>query len=229
MTARGKYRVKIDDKEFAGKDKKTGAMVGHKYTPEEHSFLREYIPGHTYKEIVEAYNKKFDEPITKSRLKGYMGNHKINNGLTGQFKKGHVPANKGTHPPTVGRMGETQFKKGGLPHNTKPIGYERLSRDGYIEVKIAMRPSDTKTGKNFVAKHRLVWESAYGPVPKGYNVTFLDGDKTNCDIKNLALITKAEHLQMTRLNLRSPFPQLTETGILIAKAGIAAQKAKKKR
>ena len=204
-------------------------MVGHKYTPEEHSFLKHYIPGHTYKEIVEAYNKKFDEPITISRVKGYMANHKIRNGLTGQFKKGHVPANKGTHPPTVGRMGETQFKKGGLPHNTKAIGYERLSKDGYIEVKIAMRPSDTPTGKNFVPKHRLIWESAYGPIPKECNVIFLDGDKTNCVLDNLALVTKAEHLQLTRRNLRSKFPRLTETGILIAKTEIAIRKAKKKR
>lgn len=202
-------------------------MVGHRYTAEEHEFLRNFIPGHTYKEIVAAYNKKFSEPITLSRVKAYMANHKINNGLTGRFKKGHVPANKGTHPPTVGRMGETQFKKGGLPHNTKPIGYERITKDGYIEVKVKMRPSSPLCNDNFVLKHRLIWEKARGPIPKGCKLTFLDGNKRNCSLENLALITDAEHLQMTKKNLRSENPKLTETGILIARAEIAADKAKK--
>lgn len=202
-------------------------MVGHRYTDEEHEFLRSFIPGHTYKEILAAYNEKFDETITISRIKGYMGNHKINNGLTGRFPKGHVPANKGTHPPTVGRMGETQFKKGGLPHNTKPIGYERITKDGYIEVKVKMRPSSPLCNDNFVLKHRLVWEKENGPIPKGYTVYFLDGNKQNCAIENLALISRAELLQMTRKGLRSTNPQLTKTGIIIARAGIASAKAKK--
>lgn len=204
-------------------------MVGHKYTEEERAFLRSYIPGHTYKEIVAEWNKRFDEPITKSRLKGYMGNHRINNGLTGRFRKGHIPANKGTHPPTVGRMAETQFKKGGLPKNTKSVGYERITKDGYIEVKIKMRPSNPKCNDNFVAKHRIVWEEAHGPIPKGYVLNFLDGNKQNCALENLALITRAEHLQMTRCNLRSEEPEFTRTGVLIARAGVAIRNATKRK
>lgn len=204
-------------------------MVGHKYTEEEHKFLQSFIPGHTYKEIVAEYNKTFSEPITETRVKGYMNNHKINNGLTGRFKKGNIPANKGTHPPTVGRMGETQFKKGNLPHNTKPVGYERITKDGYVEVKIKMRPTHPSCNDNFKAKHHIVWEEANGPIPKGYKLTFLDGNKKNCALDNLALITNAEHLQMTRHGLRSEIPQITETGILIARAGVASQKAKKKK
>ena len=203
-------------------------MVGHKYTEAEQEFLHDFVPGHTYKEIVEAYNKRFDEPITLSRLKGYIANHKLNTGKTGRFEKGHTSYNKGRHTPTVGRMAETQFKKGGLPHNTKPIGYERITKDGYIEVKIKMRPSHLNCNDNFVAKHHLVWEAANGPIPDGNIVVFLDGDRTNCSIENLALITRAEHLEITRRGLRSENSQLTKTGILVAKAGIAVQKAKKK-
>ena len=167
-------------------------MVGHKYTEEEHKFLQSFIPGHTYKEIVAEYNKRFDEPITETRVKGYMANHKINNGLTGRFKKGHIPANKGTHPPTVGRMAETQFKRGGLPPNTKPVGYERITKDGYVEVKIKMRPSHPSYNDNFKAKHHIVWEEAHGPIPKGYVVMFADGNKRNFDLDNLILASRAE-------------------------------------
>ena len=202
-------------------------MVGHKYTEEERSFLKSFIPGHTYKEIVEEYNKTFSEPITVSRVKGYMANHKINNGLTGRFKKGHIPANKGTHPKTVGRMADTQFKTGHLPHNTKPIGYERITKDGYVEVKIKTRPSNPKCNDNFKLKHRLIWEEAYGPIPKGYNVIFLDGDKKNLKLENLAIVNNEEHLQMTRMNLRSDNAELTKTGVLIAKASTLSNKKKK--
>ncbi len=203
-------------------------MVGHRYTEEEHEFLRNFIPGHTYKEIVAAYNQKFSEPITESRVKGYMANHKIKNGLTGRFKKGNIPFNKGKKGVCAKGCEKTWFTNGHLPHNTKPIGYERITKDGYTEVKIKMRPSRAGCGDNFKGKHHIVWEKAYGPVPKGYKITFLDGNKKNCVLENLALITNAEHLQMTRRGLRSEIPQITETGILIARAGIASQKAKKK-
>lgn len=204
-------------------------MVMHKYTEEEHKFLQSFISGHTYKEIVDEYNKRFDEPITESRVKAYMNNHKLNNGLTGRFKKGNVPFNKGIKGVRYDGCEKTWFQKGNLPHNTKPIGYERLTKDGYIEVKIAMRPGDTKNGHNFVGKHRIVWEDANGPIPKGYKLIFLDGNKLNCNLENLALVTNAEHLQLTRLGLRNGNPDFTETGILIAKTGIAVRKAIKEK
>lgn len=204
-------------------------MVGHKYTEEEHKFLQSFIPGHTYKEIVAEYNKRFEEPITESRVKGYMNNHKINNGLTGRFKKGNVPFNKGKKGVCAKGCEKTWFAEGHLPHNTKPIGYERISKDGYIEVKIKMRPSHPGCNDNFKLKQRLVWEEAHGPIPEGCNIIFLDGNRQNCDLENLAIVTKAEHQQMTRRGLRSAIPQITETGILIARAGVVTHNARKKR
>lgn len=32
---------------------------------------------------------------------------------------------------------KTMFRKGNIPANHKPIGYERINADGYIEVKVA--------------------------------------------------------------------------------------------
>ena len=43
----------------------------------------------------------------------------------------------------------TRFKKGHVPKNHKPVGYERITRDGYIEVK-------TAEPNVFELKHRLV-------------------------------------------------------------------------
>ncbi|HKQ00516.1 MAG TPA: hypothetical protein VJ735_09320 [Actinomycetes bacterium] len=53
-----------------------------------------------------------------------------------RFRPGHVPANKGLRRPgwSVGRMRETQFKKGlrygGAVRLYRPIGTERISKDG---------------------------------------------------------------------------------------------------
>lgn len=201
-------------------------VTPHKYSAEEHEFLREFIPGHHHKEIVDAFNSKFAYQITLSKVISYIGNHKLNTGFNGRFEKGNIPANKGVHTPSVGRMAETQFKPGHLPHNTKPIGYERVNKKGYIEVKVRIRPS--KELRNFVPKHRLIWEEANGPIPKGYNVIFLDGNKRNFAIENLALISKSENLALTRQSLRNENAEFTKTGIVIAKSVISCNNAKKK-
>lgn len=203
-------------------------MVMHRYTEEEKQFLKSFIPGHTYNEIVAAYNERFEEPITKSRVKAYMSNNKINNGLTGRFKKGHEPFNKNKKGCCAEGCDKTWFQKGHLPHNTKPIGYERIGADGYVMVKIKERPSRPSCNDNFKAKHHIVWEEAHGEIPKGCIIIFLDGNRQNCDSKNLAMITREEHQRMTRQKLRSNYAEITKTGLLIAKAGVAMKKAKRK-
>src|SRR5690606_30714992 len=53
-----------------------------------------------------------------------------------QFKKGHVPYNKGKKlkeyatPEAIERMKKTQFKKGNKPKNTKPDYAESLVNEG---------------------------------------------------------------------------------------------------
>ena len=164
-------------------------MVGHKYTEEESEFFRSFVPGHSHKEICTAFNERFENSITVSQVKSYIKNHKLNTGRTGRFEKGNIPVNKGQKGVCAKGCERTWFTDGHLPHNTKPIGYERITKDGYIEVKIKMRPSHPNCNDNFKAKHHIVWEEAHGPIPKGYKLTFLDGNKQNCTLENLALIT----------------------------------------
>lgn len=195
-------------------------MVGHKYTSEEHEFLKGFIPGHTYVEIVEAYNQKFDEPITLTRVKGYMANHKINNGLTGRFKKGNVPFNKGCRGICAPGCEKSWFKTGHVPANHRAVGSERITKDGYVEIKVA-EPN------KWQLKHRFVWEEVNGRIPKEKNIRFLDGDKLNCNIENLALVSKAENLEITRQGLQYENPELTKTGVLIARSTILSKNKKR--
>lgn len=188
------------------------------------SFIEDNYKGVGYKEMADKLNEKFGTCYTPEQIGSFYGNRKLNSGLTGRFKPGHVPANKGKKGWCAPGCEKTQFKKGNLPASTKPIGYERITRDGYVEVKIAMRPSNPFCNDNFIGKHILVWQEANGPVPEGSLIIFRDGNKQNCSLENLALVSKAEHLELTRSGLRSKDPDLTDTGILIAKVKCARQK-----
>ena len=111
-----------------------------------------------------------------------------NVGAAYRFKPGHVPANKGKKGISYPGMRATQFKPGQNPRNWKPIGSERLC-DGYLQRKM------TDTGyppHDWKPVHVLLWVEHYGPVPSGYAVAFIDGDKKRVVIENLVLLSRAD-------------------------------------
>lgn len=107
-----------------------------------------------------------------------------------RYQKGCIPANKGKKmaPETYVKVSRTMFAKGHTPKNHRDVGSERINKDGYIEVKVA-EPNKWK------AKHRVIWEEANGPVEKGYNVQFKDGNPQNVTLENLYLISRAQQLK----------------------------------
>ena len=110
------------------------------------------------------------------------------------FPKGHQPMNKGRKQTEymseeqLAKTKATRFKKGHVPKNHKPVGYERITRDGYIEVK-------TAEPNVFELKHRLVWIEHNGEIPPGYNIQFKDGNRQNVSIENLYMISRSEQLK----------------------------------
>ena len=176
------------------------------------------------KEMAEKLNEHFGATYTTKQLNAYYKNHGLNSGLTGRFEKGHAPQNKGkkvenVHPNSAA----TQFKAGHTPHNKLPIGSIIMKSDGYMWQKLGEGARDWRQ------KHILVWEEAHGPIPNGHVITFKDGDKTNYDLDNLALITMAENIELTRRGLRTEDKDLTETGILIARLNCKISKKAKRR
>lgn len=192
-------------------------------------YIRANYNGVGNKEMAQRLNAEFGTHYTARQLNSYYKNHGLNSGLTGRFEKGHIPPNKGKKGVCAPGCEKTHFKKGNLPENTKPIGYERITKDGYVEVKVKMRPSRVDCNDNFVAKHRLIWEQLHGPIPDDCVVIFKDGDKQNFDPDNLALVTKAQRLQMSRRGLFSSDPELTEVGMMVAKVQVAAFQKRRSR
>lgn len=205
-----------------------------RYTEKEHEFMKMYVPGHTYREIMEEFNRRFSPPINLSQIKGYIGYRKLNTGKTGWFKKGMTSHNKGKKmsKEVYEKVSPTMFKEGNKPHNTHPIGTEMVLSDGYVWVKIDDQPK-AKKNVNWRQKHRLVWEEVNGPVPDGCLVIFLDGDKTNCSLENLHLVTKAQNSKLNNFHFRGNNPEATKLGItavdLITATVSATKRNKEKR
>lgn len=131
-----------------------------------------------------------------------------------RFPKGHVPANKGLRRPgwSPGRMRETQFKKGvrqGVAVKLyKPIGTERMSKDGYLERKVN---DDLPLQARWRAVHLVVWEAEHGRVPAGHAIVFRNSDKTDIRLDNLECLTRrALMLRNSVHNLPKPLAQTVQ-------------------
>lgn len=184
---------------------------GYIWTEKEDNLLRELAPGRTIYEISEELRK-----LGINRTPAQV-----------RYRKKYLGITSGQVSRTTEKSRATQFKSGNLPHNTKPIGYERLSRDGYIEVKVKMRPSNPKCNDNFVPKHKLVWEAANGPVPEGCIVVFKDGNKQNVSLENLACITRGQNAIMNQAHIRCDNPEAFDTCLAMADIKSAVSKCKK--
>jgi hypothetical protein len=58
------------------------------YTEEQQEFFAEYVPGHTAKEIVEEYNRRFNSDITLEKVRAYKKNHGLISGTPKGTPKG---------------------------------------------------------------------------------------------------------------------------------------------
>ena len=177
----------------------------HIWSDEEKQYLAEITPGRGYKEIQSMMSCKFGFDYTHHQIKGAITRNKLNTGRTGRFEKGHATWNKGTKGLTKANV--TSFKKGQKPHNYKPLGSERITKDGYCEIKVS------DTGRRWRPKHVLIYEKHHGKVPKGSAVIFLDGDKRNFDIDNLHLVTRGQLAMLNKNSLIQKDAELTKTAI----------------
>jgi hypothetical protein len=135
-----------------------------------------------------VYNKAFVLGLKKSTE--YIEKHcrNLERCVRNEFAKGHKPWNKGQKGLQIGGV-ETQFKKGRLPHNTKPIGF-RSYRDGYLVERVE---------KGFEFVHKLIWKQHHGEIPMGMFVVFKDRNKNNICIENLEIIDRVEHIRRNHI------------------------------
>lgn len=209
-------------------------------------FVRENAPGRSNADLAAMTNTTFGTDFTAESIKGFKSYHKIRSGIqpkppspfTEEMREFIFANSEGITYEQMTQMVNERFHTD-LPSaklrwfyqnnkikcgvtvivNSKPVGTIVTDPDGYLRRK-------TPTGK-WELLHRLLWEEANGPIPAGCKVTFLDGNKENVSMENLVLVTNAEQMIMAKDNLRFQNPQLTKTGLLIAKVKIATKQRQK--
>lgn len=200
-------------------------MCGHKYTNEEKSFMSEYVPGHSYAEIQKAFANKFGWEITTRQIKNYIGNHHLNTGRNGRFERGMIPSNKGQKmsKEQYEKCKATMFKKGNVPKNHKYIGSERITKDGFVEIKI-------EEPNRWRLKHRYMYEQ-YHNIRLNKNQIVIMIEKNNFDKDNLLLVDRSV-LKVMNQNLNNidiEIPEIKLAIINLAKNIDAMNKAKKRK
>ena len=218
--AKSRYKIKSG---VAG-----GVPKGYsfKFPPGMEEYIRSRAKGRSVREIAGMVSEHFGIEFTASQCSGYKKAHNIRSGNKQTFPKGNIPHNKGKHmPPEIyEKCKQTMFKKGHTPANKMQVGEYTHTTDGYLKVKVQ---DEGTQNERFMFVHRKVWEEHNGPILPGHKIIFLDGNKDNCDISNLAMVDNAEALEMYRRNLRTDDTELTRTGLVVAKINIAARKRKR--
>lgn len=176
------------------------------WTPAQDDMFREFYPNCTMAEMKVMLGNKSEhaiynrsETFNVRKSQEYLDSPKAqrlrrgdNIGEEFRFKKGNVPFNKGVKGISYEGSKATQFGKGSKPANYKPVGTIRFIRDktdGYFEMKMADGMRQWKL------LHRVIWERLNGAIPANHIVIFLDGNPKNLNIKNMALMTKAQNMK----------------------------------
>lgn len=193
------------------------------WPPEYVEFLRQHFADSRTADIATALGRSYSSVAQKAAALGlkksdaYLASpeaRRLGHGQGGatRFPKGLVPWNKGVKGSTGTQDAcrATQFKKGRPAHQARnylPIGSMRVCKDGYLERKLSDDP-DIAPARRWVAVHRLVWETAHGPIPEGHAVVFRPGRKstieTDITVDSLELVSRAELMRRNTYHRYGP-------------------------
>lgn len=174
----------------------------HRWTDEQVEYLKEIAEGRSRKEITKLFNEKFNLDLPFEKVRDYMNNNGIKNNLDTRFKKGYL------------------VKEQKIKDLRKPIGTETTWVNGYKRIKISE--------KKWVYKHHYIWEQHHGEIPKGYSVIFLDKNKENFNINNLAVVSRKELLFINNKGFLKEDTDLSKVGVTLAKLMMKAKELEKK-
>ena len=108
----------------------------------------------------------------------------------GTFKKGGIPWNKGKKGIHLSK--DSEFKEG------KNIGKDHPSWNGGIQVIKNDCVYLWSGGNKRLRRPRLIYEENFGPIPDGYVIIHIDGDRYNDNPSNLMAISRADNLKRNK-------------------------------
>lgn len=128
-----------------------------------------------------------------------------------KFHKGCASHNKGKKvcPEIYAIISKSFFQQGHVPHNYVPVGTESVNKEGYHWIKIG-------DPNIWMLKSRYVWEQETGEkLTSSDKIIYLDGNKDNITIENLAKVSAAEMFSLNNTGGLSPEAEITKCNISI--------------
>ncbi len=163
---------------------------GKRFSPQDDADLRRLYPHNDIQALMRIFGRSEKSIAARAHKLGLAKAPDYEPPRRGCFEPGMRPWNKGAKGLDLSQ-GKGQFRKGNRPHTWVPVGHERISKDGILERKV----TDAGPAKDhFQSVHSILWEEHHGPIPEGHVVRFRDGDRTNFDISNLELVSRAENM-----------------------------------
>lgn len=205
----------------------------HRYTDEEKKFLKEFAPGHSWQEIIDTFRNRFGVELSVHRLSAVLCEYGIRTNTRDKyteeeklFLQEYIPVH--TRKETISayrkRFGKElsyielnnfmQYYHISADHERsrrkKPVLSETVAKDGYVYIKISGEPV------KWIKKHRYIWEQTYGEIPEGFLHAFADGNRKNCELANLRLISKRTQGIMNMTRLSKVGKEYFDTAVMIA-------------
>lgn len=196
------------------------------FTKEILEFVKKECYGLNSYQTRDKVNDHFKTDYSQPQIAGMRQRYNIPSGCDTRFQKGGISWNKGKKMDPNPNCIATQFKKGHVSHNHKPIGTISLryhKKNGYVYyIKVF-------EGK-WELLNRYVWEKETGEKLQSKEIiTFKDGNTLNCDISNLEKITKKQNSILNKCKLRTNNPELFETSIQATNLVMKVNDIKRKR
>lgn len=158
------------------------------YTSGQNDFIRQYGAQMPTKQLCAAINKKFGCSHTEQSVR--------------------------THTKKLGITKTKETIRQSRKHD-ETIGSVRIV-NGFRYIKITNRFDNFY--QNWMPLHRRVWEQIHGKIPNDHRVIFLDGNKFNCHIDNLACVSNKIMARMANGHgkaLWSGNAEITKTALLV--------------
>lgn len=188
---------------------------GRPWTEADTERLKELYPNGPTKEVARALNRGLGPVYRRAQILGlkksaaFLASEESGQMIKGtmrgaacRFRRGHQPHNKGLRRPGwyLGRMRETQFKKGQKSWRAFPVGHVGPDPDGFLRIKVR---EPLYAGEPYYLYRPLyshyVWEQHHGPVPSKHLVAYKDGNRANCAIENLELRSMADNARRNQM------------------------------
>lgn len=165
--------------------------IAYRYPAEHLAFIKAHctLPR---AELTAKVNSHFNTTYSVNRIQALCKRRKWHTGRDGRFYIGHQAWNANSAGTGLCKANAGSWSTENKPdYNRKPLGHERLTKDGYTMIKVA-EPDI------FRLKQHVIYEQHHGSIPDQHVIRFKDSNPRNFDIHNLVAVPRGVNTILNR-------------------------------